>query len=234
MGLTWILTSLKGGCFWQVITGFSKNYKSFHLQLLILRFRCKIYFFFAFCNYQLAFSNRLLIFDQLIRYMSKLLPLLICFFSAIICTAQIINIDEPKTYLPIELTKTILGISIADFQLLSDTAKMERNAAKAFAFVQFKLNNPSPNIVNVTYKFDSPSNRINLNRPLYEIGVEFIDDANADKFVTEKFTGMYRITEIADKEWFLSTNKDYWVIVRKIGKTVVIAAMISGTEWGFE
>ncbi len=166
--------------------------------------------------------------------MSKLITTLFCVFSTLLCTAQIINIDDTNTYLPAEISKTKLGIAIADFQLLSDTAKMNRNAEKAYSFVQFKLANPSQNIVSATYKFDSPSNGINLNRPLYEIGLEFIDEVSADKFVTEKFTGMYRITEIADKEWFLSTNKDYWVIVRKIGKTVILAAMISGTEWGFE
>ncbi|MBK9457459.1 MAG: hypothetical protein IPO24_18670 [Bacteroidetes bacterium] len=166
--------------------------------------------------------------------MRKLITTLLCAFTLIMAQAQIINIDEPSSYLPAGAPSVKLGIGIKDFQLINDTAKLKRDATVAYAYVAFKLDNPTTSINSATYKFDSPANNINLHRPLYEISFEFVDDAAADAFVTSKFTSMYRITEIADKEWFLSTNKDYWVIVRKTGKTVILAAMISGTEWGFE
>lgn len=148
--------------------------------------------------------------------------------------AQIIDIDKPETYFPTSFGNLKLGIGIQDFQKIMDTTKMERNATSAFTFIQFSKVNPANNIASIQLKFDSPQQGVNTNRPLYEVTFEFNDKELADKFATEKFTGQYRITDKADKEWFLSTTKDYWMIVRKSGPSITFAAMMNGTEWGFE
>ncbi|HRG27282.1 MAG TPA: hypothetical protein PLJ00_05260 [Chitinophagales bacterium] len=148
--------------------------------------------------------------------------------------AQIIDIDKPETYFPTGFGNLKLGIGIQDFQKIMDTTKMERNATSAFTFIQFSKVNPANNIASIQLKFDSPQQGVNTNRPLYEVTFEFNDKELADKFATEKFTGQYRITDKADKEWFLSTTKDYWMIVRKSGPSITFAAMMNGTEWGFE
>lgn len=148
--------------------------------------------------------------------------------------AQIIDIDKPETYFPAGFGNLKLGIGIQDFQKIMDTTKMERNATSAFTFIQFSKVNPANNIASIQLKFDSPQQGVNTNRPLYEVTFEFNDKELADKFATEKFTGQYRITDKADKEWFLSTTKDYWMIVRKSGPSITFAAMMNGTEWGFE
>ncbi|MBK9504043.1 MAG: hypothetical protein IPO03_04980 [Bacteroidetes bacterium] len=148
--------------------------------------------------------------------------------------AQIIDIDKPETYFPAGFGNLKLGISVQDFHKIMDTTKMERNATSAFTFIQFSKLNPGNNIASMQLKFDSPQQGVNANRPLYEATFEFTDKDLADKFVSEKFTGQYRITEKAEKEWFLSTTKDYWMIVRKSGATITLAAMMNGTEWGFE
>lgn len=148
--------------------------------------------------------------------------------------AQIIDIDKPETYFPTGFGNLKLGIGIQDFQKIMDTTKMERNATSAFTFIQFSKINPANNIASIQLKFDSPQQGVNTNRPLYEVTFEFNDKELADKFATEKFTGQYRITDKADKEWFLSTTKDYWMIVRKSGPSITFAAMMNGTEWGFE
>ena len=156
------------------------------------------------------------------------------FFFFILKNAQIIDIDKPETYFPAGFGNLKLGISVQDFHKIMDTTKMERNATSAFTFIQFSKLNPGNNIASMQLKFDSPQQGVNANRPLYEATFEFTDKDLADKFVSEKFTGQYRITEKAEKEWFLSTTKDYWMIVRKSGATITLAAMMNGTEWGFE
>lgn len=166
--------------------------------------------------------------------MRKLVATLLCVFVSLFAKTQIINIDDASTYLPAEVVAIKLGIGIADFQVALDTAKMERIASMENGFTQFKLNKPSQSLNTISFKFDRPLNGVNINRPLYEISLEFATAEVADEFVSSNFKSMYRITEKADKEWFLSTNKDYWMIVRKTANTVILAAMISGTEWGFE
>lgn len=153
---------------------------------------------------------------------------------ATLTNAQIIDIDNPETYFPAGFGNLKLGIGVQDFHKIMDTTKMERIATSAFTFIQFSKINPTNNIALIQLKFDSPQQGVNANRPLYEVTFEFNDKVLADKFVTEKFTGQYRITDKAEKEWFLSTTKDYWMIVRKSGTTVTFAAMMNGTEWGFE
>lgn len=162
--------------------------------------------------------------------------ILTCILSIFVLTtqAQILNVDQPETYLPAELAKIKLGMGIADFQIVLDTAKMERNSINGYYYIQFKLAGLSNIISNVSFKFDAPQNGINLNRPLYELELEFVDNQAADDFLTQHFTSMYRITEKADKEWFLSTDKGYWVIISKTANKVVIAATIDGTERGFK
>lgn len=165
--------------------------------------------------------------------MKKILPfLLICL--TLFTKAQIVSIDEPNTYIPSELTGAKLGIGIAEFQTLNDTAKMARNSQNGYSYIQFKQSKPSANILSATYKFDTPQRGVNTNRPMYEIGIEFVDADAAEKFVTSTFTSQYRISAAAEKEWFLSTSKDYWILIRKTGNMVTIAAMMNGTEWGFE
>lgn len=148
--------------------------------------------------------------------------------------AQTISIESPATYLPDGINNVYFGMGIADFQTKRDTSKMERDISYGYLFTAFKETVGNNNVTSVHYKFDTPQGGKNSNRPLYELSIEFTDAAAADNFATTKFTSLYRLSEVADKEWFLSTNKDYFVLIRLKDNKVTIAAMMSGTEWGFD
>jgi hypothetical protein len=160
--------------------------------------------------------------------------LLILFFLTHSIQAQIIDIEAPNTYLPTELANFKLGMSIADFHKIADTTKLQRDGSSGFRFVKFTKPTVGGAIQTASFKFDTPQNGVNANRPLYEISITFNSLENADAFAASHFNSPYRMSEIADKEWFLSTTKDYWLIVRKKDATITFAAMMSGTEWGFE
>ncbi len=166
--------------------------------------------------------------------MKKTFTLIYTLAAAFYSFTQTIDIDQPKTYLP-DFANTIkIGMGLKDFQGIKDTAQLERDISYSYlytGFIETAINSPARK---VTYKFDTPQNGKNNYRPLYEISFEFNDPAFADAYVNEKFTSYHRISEFAEKEWFLATNKDYWILIRKNQNFVTIAAMMSGTEWGFE
>lgn len=165
--------------------------------------------------------------------MKKLLPALFICLS-LLSNAQIIDIDQPKTYIPQGLSDLQIGMGINDFHKILDTTTMDRISNFGYAYIQFTKNNPAANINTIAVKFDTPQRGINNNRPAYEFMFEFDSPENAADYVKEKFTGPYRLNENGDKEWFLSTTKDYWILVRQSSSKITIAAMMSGTEWGFE
>ena len=165
--------------------------------------------------------------------MKKLFTLILIAGCAV-ANAQVINIDEPSTYIPAEISGVKIGMGIQDFHKINDTTKLSRIANYGYLYIQFNQTTAIGNLISVNYKFDTPQKGVNPNRPLYEMTFTFKDVESADKFVAEKFTAAYRTSQIAEKEWFLSTNKDYWILIRKTGPTVMFAAMMSGTEWGFE
>ncbi len=161
--------------------------------------------------------------------------ILICIIRCLTTgSAQTISMDDATAYLPEPVVNIHIGLSVQDFQTKRDTAKMERDITFGYLYTSFKENISGTAVKSVNYKFDTPQNNKNTERPLYELSIEFSDAAAAENFVTSKFTVMYRTTDVAEKEWLLSTDKDYWLMVRKNGSWVTIAAMMSGTEWGFD
>ena len=167
-------------------------------------------------------------------FQMKTFTLLLSIFACYSLNAQIIDIDAPTSYLPTELANYKIGLGINDFQKLNDTAKLQRDASVGFRFIKFTQNTVGGSIASAYFKFDTPMNGVNANRPLYEISMTFNSPELADDFAKSHFTSPYRPSEFADKEWFLSTTKDYWIIIRKTEATITIAAMMTGTEWGFE
>ena len=127
-----------------------------------------------------------------------------------------------------------IGMGITDFQLQKDTSKMVRDANFAYSYIAFTETLSGNAVKTIFYKFDTPKDGINANRPLYELRFEFNDVATADIYADSKFGGMFRSTDFAEKEWFLATDKDYWLLIRKTQNVITIAAMMNGTEWGFE
>lgn len=152
----------------------------------------------------------------------------------LLAVAQTIDVDKPASYLPAELNKISLGMGIQDFQKAADTAAMERISQFGYLYIQFLQKNISANITGVAYKFDTPQKGINTHRPLYEIVITFTTPEAAESYASATFTSPWRPSDHAEKEWFLSTTKDYWLIVRKSQNIVTLAAMMTGTEWGFE
>ncbi|MEZ5014630.1 MAG: hypothetical protein R2794_10095 [Chitinophagales bacterium] len=159
--------------------------------------------------------------------------LAICLIAFCHLYAQKIHMDNGKEYLPESIAQFTIGTSLADFQTKKDTATMYRNDLLYHMYIQF-IDTAKSNGLTVYYKFDTPSEGINTNRPLYEIDIEFPDAAAAEAFTasTYKFPG--RPSEMAEKEWFFPTDKDYWLLIRLNGVHLMIAANMSGTEWGYD
>lgn len=166
--------------------------------------------------------------------MRKIFTLIAIIALAANCFAQIIKTEEPKSFMPDGTGDIKIGMGISDFQLQKDTAKMVRDVNFAYSYIAFTETLSNNAVKSIYYKFDTPQNGKNNNRPLYELRFEFNDVATADIYADSKFGGMYRSTEFAEKEWFLATDKDYWLLIRKTQNIITIAAMMSGTEWGFE
>lgn len=166
--------------------------------------------------------------------MKKIFTLIAIIALAANCFAQIIKTDDPKSFMPDGTGEIKIGMGISDFQLQKDTAKMVRDVNYAYAYIAFTETMTNNAVKTIYYKFDTPQNGINAKRPLYELRFEFNDVAGADVYADSKFGGMYRSTEFAEKEWFLATDKDYWLLIRKTQNIITIAAMMNGTEWGFE
>lgn len=166
--------------------------------------------------------------------MRKLFILIPVLLAVNACFAQIINLEAPKTYLPEAIQNIKMGEGVLDFQNSRDTSAFERDVTYEYAYIGFKETLDNNALKSAYYKFDVPGNGKNLNRPLYEIRLEFVDADAADAYVDATFTDMYRPSDFAEKEWLLATNKDYFLLVRKYENYVIVAAMMNGTEWGFE
>lgn len=166
--------------------------------------------------------------------MRKIFTLIAITALAANCFAQIIKTEDPKMFMPDGTGDIKIGMGISDFQLQKDTSKMVRDVNFAYSFIAFTETLSNNAVKTIYYKFDAPQNGKNLNRPLYELKFEFNEVAAADSYANAKFGGMYRSTDFAEKEWFLATDKDYWLLIRKTQNVITIAAMMNGTEWGFE
>lgn len=146
--------------------------------------------------------------------------------------SQLIKIEDPIKYLPAELISAKIGMPYTDFLQNRDTLTLSKESTVDFIRITDNLN--KGNIKTVVYKFDMPEGNKNKEMPLYEITITFSDSSAADKFLNERFTSFARATEIAEKEWFLPTSKEYRLLVRKQGMKIMIAANMSGTEWGYD
>lgn len=177
---------------------------------------------------------RFLIFDGVIPDMRKIITLIAITALAVNSFAQIIKTDEPKSFMPDGTGDVKIGMGISDFQMIKDTTKMERDVNFAYSYIAFTETFTNNAVKTIYYKFDAPQNGKNIQRPLYELRFEFNEVAAADIYADSKFGGMYRSTDFAEKEWFLATDKDYWLLIRKTQNVITIAAMMNGTEWGFE
>ncbi|MBK7037928.1 MAG: hypothetical protein IPH42_16715 [Bacteroidetes bacterium] len=166
--------------------------------------------------------------------MRKIFTLIAITALAANCFAQIIKTEDPKMFMPDGTGDIKIGMGISDFQLQKDTSKMVRDVNFAYSFIAFTETLSNNAVKTIYYKFDTPQDGKNINRPLYELKFEFNDVAGADVYADAKFGGMYRSTDFAEKEWFLATDKDYWLLIRKTQNVITIAAMMNGTEWGFE
>lgn len=146
--------------------------------------------------------------------------------------SQLIKIEDAAQYIPSELKNIKIGMPQSEFLMNHDTLRLSKETS--LDFIRYTENINSGNIETATYKFDIPEGNKNKEMPLYEITITFTDSAAAEKFVNERFTSFARTTEIAEKEWFLPTSKEYRLLIRKQGAKIMIAANMSGTEWGYD
>jgi len=162
------------------------------------------------------------------------ITLMLVFCVVVQGITQVINIDDPSTYLPSEIKKIKIGMPLTDFISNTDTTTLKKDLSFEYLYTKYDETISGKTISLIACKFDTPENGKNAEMPLYEILITFNDSSTADKFVAEKFTGFYRTNDFAEKEWFLATNKDYRLLIRKNGPYLMIAASMSGTEWGYD
>ncbi len=148
-----------------------------------------------------------------------------------------IIVEEPSQYLPDYLDNVYIGMPLADFENIKDTLELDISEDVSGLWFGALEEVEQDGIAEVIYKFDKEEAGVNAERPLYQINIIFSEADYEDDYVNEKFRHYnwenYTVDSDSsdNEEWILKTNKDYFLIVKKIEDTVQIIATMSGTEW---
>jgi hypothetical protein len=167
----------------------------------------------------------------------------VCFYSGIapVLFAQEdsderhqIIIEEASQYLPDYLDNIYIGMPLADFENVKDTLTLDisEDVSELWFGAIEEVNDNG--IDEISYKFDKEEDGVNIERPLYQINIKFLEADLEDDFINQKFR-LYsdgtNSDDTKDEQWIFKTDKDYLLIIKKIDDTVQIIATMAGTEW---
>jgi len=148
-----------------------------------------------------------------------------------------IVVEESSQYLPEYLNNVYIGMPLVDFENAKDTLELDISEGVSGLWFGAIEEVNQDGIDEVVYYFDKEEEGVNIDRPLYQINIKFLEADYEDDFVNDKFRhyNWENYTKGSDnldnEEWILKTNKDYLLIIKKIDDTVQIIATMAGTEW---
>ncbi len=152
------------------------------------------------------------------RKLNLLFPVFIFFLAACAITGGGHKIQ--KKYIPAELKKVYLGMSMADFKKARPNVVFEEDNIMNFRVVGAETFE-NGDITLINYYFDAEGEF-----PLYEIIISY-KDAETRNAVVEKLYGEPNF----EKEWRFDSEEDFEIMVWNFAKKIVIAGRIAGTEW---
>ena len=146
-------------------------------------------------------------------------------------SSKFINLEDPDLYLPDYLENVYIGMPLAEFEEIKDTTS-DYISEKVYD-MWFGINEiaDDQSIENIVYKFDREEKGVNVERPLYQIEIKYLDTDDENNFLNDKFGDPLIIDSNGVETWEFSTNKDYKLIIKRKNGLVEIYAPMRGTEW---
>ena len=170
------------------------------------------------------------------------------FFLLIIVSVQLYATDGyqklyQKAHLPDAVKDLYIGMPFSEFSTLKTISGMETDSDYAYIYIKYTDNKLTENVVSLSYKFDMDEDHETMQplpaSPLYEMNIEFTEDVDMDA-LTEKLLGtpkdVYKSTDqfhFYDKQWIITTKDKLTLMIRQTGHNIMIAGVITGTEWSF-
>ena len=142
-----------------------------------------------------------------------------------------IKVEESSRYLPDYLADVYIGMPLIDFENIKDTTLINIHEYSSPMWIEINESVVDNGIDEILYKFDKEEDGVNIEEPLYQINIKFLDQDDKSEYINQKFGEPFKHDEENRNEWIFRTNKDYMLIIKEYEDTVQIIATMAGTEW---